>query len=213
MNPQPQTFTRTDVTSAINRACAAIQSNSENLTSLDQAMGDGDLGITSAKISVALSKFAQETTQSDLGKLLIGAGMETNRAAPSTMGTLLATALMRIGRELSGKECLEIADLVNMLIVAGNAMKERGKANVGDKTALDVLVPAGETFKDAVENGMTLPEAARKLVTAAENGRDQMTNKMNRVGRASWLGERTIGLVDPGCELMVVILKAVANCE
>lgn len=211
MNPQLQTFTKTDVTSAIIRVCTAIQANSEHLTSLDQAMGDGDLGITSSKISAALSKYAQESTQTDLGKLLIGAGMETNRAAPSTMGTLLATALLRIGREFSGKESLDIRDLVNMLIVAGNAIKERGKANIGDKTALDVLIPAGEAFKNAFENGMPLPEAARQLVTAAENGRDQMTPKINRVGRASWLGDRTIGLVDPGCEMMVVILRAVAN--
>jgi dihydroxyacetone kinase len=175
-------------------------------------MGDGDLGITAAKISAALLIFVQETTQTDQGKLLIAAGMETNRAAPSTMGTLLATALMRVGREMTGKEYLEVKDLVQMLFIAGNAMKERGKANIGDKTALDVIVPAAEAFREAIDLGMSLKEAAQKLVAAAENGRDQMTPKMNRIGRASWLGERTIGLVDPGCELMVIILRAIADC-
>lgn len=206
-----QTFSTADIISAINRVCTALQSQSEHLTSLDQAMGDGDLGITAAKISAALRKFTQETTQTDPGKFLIAAGMETNRAAPSTMGTLIATALMRIGREMTGKERLEDKDLVQMGLIAGSSIKERGKASIGDKTALDVIVPAGEAFREAVESGMSLEDAARKFVEAAENGRDQMTPRMNRVGRASWLGERTIGLVDPGSELMVVIIKAIAG--
>jgi dihydroxyacetone kinase len=206
------TISTAEIISAMHRACASLQANSEHLTSLDQAVGDGDLGITVSKISVALEKYIQDKKQSDPGKLLIGAGMETNRAAPSTMGTLLATALIRMGREITGKENLENDDLIRMLIVAGNAIKERGKANIGDKTALDVIVPAGEAFKEAIENGKNLTEAAKRLVTAAENGRDKMTPLKNRVGRASWLGERTIGLVDPGCEMMVIILKAIVNC-
>jgi len=200
------------ILSAVQRVCTALLSQAEYLTSLDQAMGDGDLGITASKISIALEKYSRETTQADPGKLLIAAGMETNRAAPSTMGTLLATALMRMGREITGKETLSNDDLAHLLIVAGNSIKERGKASLGDKTALDVIIPAGEAFKEAVENGVNQAETVRRLINAAENGRDQMTPQKNRVGRASWLGDRTIGLVDPGCELMVIILKAIANC-
>ena len=212
MTEQEAIISTGSILSAVQRVCTALLSQAEYLTSLDQAMGDGDLGITASKISIALEKYSRETTQADPGKLLIAAGMETNRAAPSTMGTLLATALMRMGREITGKETLSNDDLAHLLIVAGNSIKERGKASLGDKTALDVIIPAGEAFKEAVENGVNQAETVRRLINAAENGRDQMTPQKNRVGRASWLGDRTIGLVDPGCELMVIILKAIANC-
>jgi dihydroxyacetone kinase-like protein len=128
------------------------------------------------------------------------------------MGTLLASALMRVGRETMGKSQLMPIDLANMLVVAGNAMLDRGKANLGDKTVLDVIIPAGEAFQEAViSRGESLEEAGRLMVLAAENGRDQVTPLKSRIGRASWIGDRTAGLVDPGCETMVIILKAVVN--
>jgi len=196
---------------AANRVCDALMENREHILALDQAMGDGDLGITVSKISTALRHYFQNTPAEDLGKLIIGAGMETNKAGSSTMGTLLATALMRMGRVCQGKNSLTKEDLVEMIITAGKAIQERGKANLGDKTSLDVLVPAGEAFKNAVEGGKDLAESGQIMVQAAENGRDKVTPKQSRIGRASWIGERTIGLVDPGCETMVIILRAIAN--
>ena len=202
---------KTTILAAASRACDALITQHETLLSLDQAMGDGDLGITVLKMGTALKKYIQDTAQDDLGKLLIGLGMETNRAAPSTMGTLLATALMRMGREVMGKASLTTADLAQMLITAGNSIRERGKASLGDKTVLDVIVPAGEAFQEGIARGDSLAEAARRMVSAAESGRDKVTPSQSRIGRASWVGERTAGLVDPGCEAMVIILKAIAN--
>jgi phosphoenolpyruvate---glycerone phosphotransferase subunit DhaL len=196
---------------SVNRVCDALLSRQDDILSLDQAMGDGDLGITVSKIGTALKKHIQTAPRDDLGKLLVGLGMETNKAGPSTMGTLLASALMRVGREIMGKSQLVPIDLGNMLMIAGNAMKERGKANLGDKTVLDVIIPAGEAFQDAINQGKSLEEAGRLMILAAESGRDKVTPIKSQIGRASWIGDRTAGVVDPGCETMVIILKAIVN--
>jgi len=196
---------------SLKRVCDALLRQQDYILSLDQAMGDGDLGITISKIGTALKKYIQSAPLDDLGKLLVGLGMETNKAGPSTMGTLLATALMRAGKEVMSKSQLEPIDLANMMIVAGNGMKDRGKANLGDKTVLDVIIPAGEAFKEAINKGESLEEAGRLMILAAESGRDKVTPLKSRIGRASWIGDRTAGLIDPGCETMVIILKAIVN--
>lgn len=199
------------VSEAVVRVCNALEAQHEDILALDQAMGDGDLGITVAKIAVADRKYAQETAVEDIGKYLAALGMETNKAAPSTMGTLLATALMRAGKEVRGAAQLTPAQLAAMLAAAEQGIQERGKANLGDKTVLDALHPAVAAFSAAVEAGLGLKEAGQALLAAAEKGRDSVTNLQSRIGRASWVGERTIGLVDPGCAALVVIFKALTG--
>jgi dihydroxyacetone kinase len=137
--------------------------------------------------------------------------MAANKAAPSTMGTLLATALMRAGKEVMGKSEISGQDLVAMFKAADLGMQERGKAKPGDKTIIDALHPAYEAFAAAIEQGASLSEAGAKALAAAESGRDSVTPLRSKVGRASWVGERTEGQVDPGCEALVVMLKTVIS--
>jgi dihydroxyacetone kinase len=199
------------VAGAMQRAAIALVDQSEYLTSLDQALGDGDMGISMGKIGKALQEYAQNSDISDIGKFLGGAGMATNKAAPSTMGTLLATALMRAGKQVMGKAELAPADLATIFQAADQGMQERGKARPGDKTIIDALHPASEAFVQAIEQGVSLSEAGAKAITAAEAGRDSVTPLRSRVGRASWVGERTEGQVDPGCAMFVIVLKAIAG--
>ena len=191
------------------RVCAAFTAHHETITGLDQAMGDGDLGITAAKMADALQEYAKNSPGGDLGKWLAGAGMAVNRAASSTMGTLLATALMRAGKEARGLSELTPGILAAMLTAADTGIQERGKAKLGDKTVVDALHPAAETFAAAVDAGASLKEAGQKMLAAAREGRDRVTPLKSSTGRASWVGERTIGLVDPGCEMLVILLEAI----
>jgi dihydroxyacetone kinase-like protein len=193
---------------AMLRVCIALKDQADNLTSLDQAMGDGDLGITLTKIADALTQYAQVTPLADLGKFLGGAGLAANKAGSSTMGTLLATALMRAGKVVMGRAEISATDLAAMFKAADAGMQERGKANLGDKTVLDALHPAAEAFAAAMEQGNSIREAGVKAVQAAEAGRDSVTPLRSKIGRASWVGERTEGKVDPGCATLVVILRA-----
>lgn len=197
------------IVAVLEQACQALKVQSDHLTTLDQAMGDGDTGITLAKVADGVLAYLQANTISDIGKFLGAAGMAANKAAPSTMGTLLATALMRAGKEVMGKSELSSQNLVAMFKAAVLGMQERGKAKPGDKTIMDALHPAYETFAAAVEQGASLSEAGAKALAAAEAGRDSVTPLRSKIGRASWVGERTEGQVDPGCEALVVMLKAV----
>jgi dihydroxyacetone kinase-like protein len=197
-----------DVTQAVLRVAGVLEANREALQKLDQASGDGDLGITAGKIAAALREYAAAVAD-DLGKYLAAAGLAVNRAASSTMGTLLATALMRAGKEARGLSELTALDLARLLNVADLGIQERGKAQVGDKTIVDALHPAAKAFEAAVRAGATLVEAAAVMIAAAEAGRDSVTPLRSRIGRASWQGERTEGQVDPGCEALVMILKAI----
>ena len=200
------------VIDALRRGARAVINHEEQLTALDQAMGDGDLGITLSKIGQALLAFADGTpVEDDLGKWLGKAGMAANKAGSSSFGTLLATALMRGGKVVSGKRDLSPADLAAMFAAADAGVQERGKAQPGDKTVIDALHPAAEAFAAAVEAGQAPAAAGKAALAAAEAGRDSVTPLRSKIGRAGWVGERTEGQVDPGCEAFVVILRAVVG--
>lgn len=199
------------VTAAMRSVGAALEAAGDRLTELDQAVGDGDLGITAAKAGQAIAAYADQPPGDDLGKYVAQAGMAVNRVASSTMGTLLATALMRAGKAVSGKTALGPTDLAAMLLAADQGIRERGKAQLGDKTVVDALHPAATAFAAAIDEGAPLPEAARRMAEAARRGTDAVTPLRNRIGRAGWVGERTEGRIDPGCAAMVTILEALAG--
>ncbi len=201
------------IVDAMTRACRAVESQTEYLTSLDQAVGDGDLGITLGKIAVALAAYSDTVEVSDVGRFLSGAGLAATRAGSSTMGTLLATALMRAGKAVAGQSEVSAADLVEMFRAADAGVRERGKAKAGDKTVLDALSPACEAFAAAIVQGASLADAGNQALKAAQEGRDSVTPLRSRIGRASWVGERTEGQVDPGCAAFVILLKAIVSQE
>jgi dihydroxyacetone kinase len=204
-------FQTGQLAAAMVRVAAALKANQEMITELDQAVGDGDLGVTAVKVAEALEAAAGKASATDIGKLLAETGMALNRAAPSTMGTLTATALMQAGKVVLGKERLAVADLPLLLNAATTAVETRGKVRLGDKTLLDALRPASDAFSAALAAGQPLAVAAAAMLAAARDGRDRVTPLRNKVGRASWLGERTEGKVDPGCAFAVVALTAIVG--
>jgi dihydroxyacetone kinase len=199
------------VLAAFARVAAALLAQQNYLLELDQAVGDGDLGITLAKIAEAMQSYALTAPTEDLGKFLANAGMAANRAGSSSMGTLLATALMRAGKEARGLAQLTPENLAAMLTAADLGVQERGKAHLGDKTVVDALHPAADALAAALAAGESLAAAGKQLLRAAEAGRDRVTPLQSKIGRASWVGERTIGQVDPGCAALVIILNAIVN--
>ena len=200
------------VVDSLRRGAQVVINHEEQLTSLDQAMGDGDLGITLSKIGQALLAFADGTpVEGDLGKWLGKAGMAANKAGSSSFGTLLATALMRAGKAVPGKGELSPQDLAARFAAADAGVQERGKAQPGDKTVIDALHPAAEAFGQAVAAGEPLAAAGRTALVAAKAGRDAVTPLRSKIGRAGWVGERTAGQVDPGCEAFVILLSALVG--
>lgn len=206
-------ITPDQVARALRRAGDVMMSLRDRLNELDAAMGDGDTGISVSKGGAALIEYVDATPLTagdDVGKYLANAGMALNRAAPSTMGTLLATALMRMGREAKGASELDAAMLARMILAADVGIQERGKAKPGDKTIVDALHPAAVTFASAMRDGVPMRDAAEAMADAARRGRDAATPLRSAIGRASWVGERTQNQVDPGTELCVRVLEALA---
>jgi phosphoenolpyruvate---glycerone phosphotransferase subunit DhaL len=206
------TLTGDTLVAAAERAAARMHELRDELTRLDAAVGDGDLGITASKGATAVRAYVSDTDPGDdLGKFLVGMGMAFNRAAPGTMGTLIATALMRAGKEARGQSVLDAPMLARMLEAADVGIQERGKAKPGDKTVIDALHPAAEAFSAAIERGEDLDTAGDAMVQAAREGRDAIVPLRSQVGRASWVGERTENQPDPGAVLCVEILEAIVE--
>ncbi len=204
------TITGSDVVAALKRVAAALDARHEHLTDLDQAMGDGDLGITVTKIARALTDYtAGPPPVEDLGKYIAALGMAINKVAPSTLGTILATGLMRAGKEARGLPQLDASRLAVMLTAANAGIQEKGGARPGDKTVVDALDPAATAFAAALAANESLAAAGAKMLAAAEAGRDSVTAQRSKIGRASWVGERTEGKVDPGCAALVIIFEAI----
>ena len=200
-----------DLVDAIRRVSQTLIEQRDYLTSLDQAMGDGDMGITMGKIGEALLAYLDANPIDDIGKYLFQLGTATNKAAPSTMGTLTAGALMSAGKVVRDRTALEPSDLAAMFQAADEGIQSRGKAKLGDKTIVDALHPASVTFSAAIAAGSSLHEAGAAAASMAAAGRDSVTPLRSKIGRASWVGERTEGIVDPGCAMFVLALEAIAG--
>lgn len=184
--------------------------NFQLLTDLDAVAGDGDLGITMTKGFAAANKAASDYAEKDAGKMLMMAGMAIAREAPSTLGTLLASGLMKGGKEVTGKEQLALADTARMMDGFARGLMERGKAKPGEKTIVDALLPAADALR-AAGPGWTIAQAWTAALQAAEAGLES-TRQMKAVhGRAAYRGENSVGMVDPGATVGVMLIKAIAE--
>ena len=202
-------ITGTDITNALTRAAHRLAAMRDELNTLDAAIGDGDSGITAEKGANGLLEYLKANPPGpDLGKWLAQAGMAYNKAAPSTMGALVATAFMRAGKEVMGKSELSPDDLAKMFVAANLGIQERGKAKPGDKTIVDALDPAAEAFQSAIASGQSLEQAGQAALEAARKGRDAAIPLRSMIGRANWVGG-TEGKVDPGTVLFVGVLEAI----
>jgi dihydroxyacetone kinase-like protein len=205
-------LTLSQVAKALAYVAQSAMANAEKLRELDAATGDGDLGVTmTVGWKAVLEALPQLEQQGDIGKILAQAGMTFNRAAASTFGVLLATAMMRAGRQLQGKAEATLEDLMRALEAALQGVKERGKADVGDKTMLDAMAPALAALQEAASKGQSLPEALAQAAAAAEEGAAKTAGLKPRFGRAAWLGERAAQVQDPGATAVALMLRALAD--
>ena len=139
----------------------AWRRHSDELRQLDAVIGDGDLGVTVELSGMATADYLANPGEEDIGKLLMKCGMQINKSTPSTFGTLLASAFMEAGKAVLGCKEIQLRDLLLVGQRAIDGIKKRGKAEVGDKTMLDALVPAVEVFRQALAKG-TEQKAALK---------------------------------------------------
>lgn len=186
-----------------------MAANRQYLIELDQRNGDGDLGISMSEGFAVASKFVSESGETDLGKLLIGAGKVFNEAAPSSLGTIMSLCMMGMARVLKGHQAVDLAVLGEAFTSGVNKIMERANSKPGEKTVLDALEPAARALCENASKG-TVPalEAAYK---AAKEG-SESTAAMKAVhGRAAYYGEKAIGLIDGGSVAGMLVFEAILH--
>jgi len=199
-------------------AAATVREHRAHLTELDAAIGDGDHGINMDRGFAAIRKrLASGAIATDAGgPLLVDAGRTILGTVGGASGALYGRALMRAGTRLtdlrSNGEAAPLAEAIfEGLVAATEAIAALGRSAVGDKTMLDALVPAQAALRAATEAGRPAAEALRVAAGAAEDGALATIPLVAKKGRASYLGERSVGHLDPGAASSALLIRALAE--
>ncbi len=195
------TMSRIDIGALIAAAADTISAHAEELTALDQAIGDGDHGLNMKRGFEAVRAEAEALAQKPLPEALKAAGTKLVMTVGGASGPLFGTLFMTLGKELPAVRSR--AELTVALGKAIDAVAARGKSQAGQKTMLDVLHPVHA----ALAAGKSGAEIAAAADAAAEATRPMKAIR----GRASFLGDRSIGHMDAGARSTALIVRAVAD--
>jgi dihydroxyacetone kinase-like protein len=193
----------------INKIADKIEENKLFLTELDAAIGDGDHGLNMSKGFHAVREKLKVDPGTNIGDILKKTGMTLVSNVGGASGPLYGTAFMKASVEVTGKEEIDIRDFEKMLIAALEGIKMRGKAVLEDKTMVDAIEPALRELSKGLGQGLSGKEALREAVDAAYRGVEHTKDILARKGRASYLGERSIGHQDAGATSSAIILETI----
>lgn len=208
MITQPIVRART-ITVWLEGAEADIKASSDYLTQLDAAIGDGDHGTNMSRGFDAVGRaLAGQGDGTPPGRLLILAGKTLVSTVGGASGPLWGSALRRAGRALGDSDTFDGPQLARALDAAVDAVIELGAAAPGDKTMIDALVPAARALHETLDAGEPLDRALAAATLAAREGAEATVPMQARKGRASYLGERSIGHQDPGATSAAIIVAA-----
>jgi dihydroxyacetone kinase-like protein len=190
---------------------STVAESREYLTRLDSAIGDADHGINMDRGMKAVMAKLDGLEGDDIGALLKTVGMTLVSSVGGAGGPLYGTFFLQMGMATTGKSELEPEDWAAALDAAVKGVQMRGKAEPGDKTMIDALIPARDAFSAAVAEGASFEEALGRSARAAEEGMLATTPLVAKKGRASYLGERSAGHQDPGATSSQLLVKTAAE--
>jgi dihydroxyacetone kinase-like protein len=208
----PQKMASAHVLRAMEQICDTIEAQKAYLSELDGAIGDGDHGVNMAKCFRQVKRTLADKAGKPADDILKSVGMVVLNSVGGAMGALYGTFFLKLSQAAVGKEALSLSDLVEMFQTAEQGVLDIGKAKPGDKTLVDTLSPAVRALEAARDRGDGLAQALDAFEKAAREGMRSTSQMTARVGRASRLGERTIGHQDAGATSCYFLLKAFADC-
>jgi dihydroxyacetone kinase-like protein len=200
-----------DVVRWIRQTASVLHDKRDFLTQLDSPIGDADHGINMDRGFKAVLEKLPSVASTDIGSILKTVGTTLVSTVGGASGPLYGTAFLRMGMATAGKNELYEADVVAMWEAALEGIKARGKAQPGEKTMVDALTPALAAAKAAESQNLGLSAMLRAAADAAEEGMKATIPMLATKGRASYLGERSIGHQDPGATSSWLMLKALAD--
>ena len=199
-----------DFIKIVSDICASIEKQKDYLSELDRAIGDGDHGVTmSIGWTAVKEKLSSINSNDGFQKICTQIASSFLSAVGASAGPLYATALMRGGIAIKDKEFLDAISFSLFLDAAAKGIKDRGKAEIGDKTMLDVWMPAAEEMKKQANSGANLMDALDSTVKNARNAMNKTKDLLSKKGRSSKLGKRSIGHIDPGAASSFVIINSI----
>ena len=201
-----------DVVRWIRAFAAEVEANKEPLTQLDAAVGDGDHGINMDRgMSAVLGNLDAAGQEQDIGALLKTVGMTLVSTVGGAGGPLYGTLFLQMGMALAGKAELGPDDWASALGAGIAGVQARGKAEPGDKTMIDALIPGRDALRAALADRASFGDALRRSADAAGQGMRDTIPLVARKGRASYLGERSAGHQDPGATSSHLLLETAAE--
>lgn len=188
-----------------------VAAQKDVLTALDAEIGDADHGANMHRGMQAVVADLDGSPGADPGSVLKQAGMTLVRSVGGASGPLYGTFFLRMATAAGAAGELDPAAFAVALRAGLDGVVARGKAGPGDKTMVDALGPATDALDEAIAGGRSLDEALRAASAAADRGRDATTPMLARKGRASYLGERSVGHQDPGATSTALLVAAAAT--
>ena len=185
--------------------------NRQYLTELDAAIGDADHGINMDRGFSRVAQELEETVSEDIGAILKTVATVLIRTVGGAAGPLYGTFFLRAAAACAGKKTLEAADIVAMMQAGLDGVMQRGKAALNDKTMVDALSPGLQRMKQLVAEGAGLQEMLQQGAAAAQQGMKDTIPLHAKKGRASYLGERSIGHQDPGATSSYLLMETMAR--
>jgi phosphoenolpyruvate---glycerone phosphotransferase subunit DhaL len=205
-----ETFSNREGSRVADMLIKVIQENKQYLSDIDGAIGDGDHGINMNK-GFTLCREALDREPGDLAHSLNVLGRILIMKIGGAMGPLYGSFFKTFAKSLEGKENIGRNDFLAALGSSVDALQSLSKARVGDKTMMDVLIPAREAMEGSVNAGVPFGLALELMVEAARKGRDSTVGMEARIGRSARLGERSKGTMDAGAASSCLILDTMAT--
>ncbi len=196
------------ITSWMREVDVVVRAERDHLVQLDAAIGDGDHGTNMVRGFEAVVQALNADGGSSPGKLLVLAGRTLVSTVGGASGPLWGSALRSGGRVLGDQPTFDGEQLAEVLAAALASVKDLGTASLGDKTMVDALEPAVDTLRARLSDGVTLDRALDDAAEAAETGMRATIPMQARKGRASYLGERSVGHQDQGATSTALIVRA-----
>jgi phosphoenolpyruvate---glycerone phosphotransferase subunit DhaL len=188
-----------------------IGENAQYLTDLDAAIGDADHGINMDRGMTAVVAALDEASPADMSELCKLVGMTLVKSVGGASGPLYGTFFLRMAPAVGSSDSVDAADFAKALRAGVEGVVQRGRAEVGDKTMFDALAPTLEGLDSALASGTGLAAALADATVVAENGRNATESMVARKGRASYLGQRSVGHLDPGAASSAMLIAAAAT--
>lgn len=200
--------TKAQIVRWLENTAAVLEENKAYLTELDSPIGDADHGINMNRGFKKVAEKLPTVADKDIGNILKTTGMTLISSVGGASGPLYGTFFMRSGTAMTAKEELTNDDLLNMLQAGVEGIIQRGRASLEDKTMIDAWKPALSALEAALQADKSTIDALTDTVEAAKKGMEATIPLQARKGRASYLGERSIGHQDPGATSTYLMLNS-----